>query len=265
MSPQNSLDGADGGSPFVCAWRPEGETAASVQVSGELDIATVPQLERTLREAFAHASLIVLDVHAVSFIDSSGLDILLAAAQRARPLRGRLVMVGAPRQVETVLDLTGVRDVPALALSPPKTGPGSETWPDARPAGGAGFDPLANPANEKAIAGRVMAVSAPGLWLHAPDGTILRAWAPSTNGSPIPVGAQLDVYLDRDGGVNGWRDAESGVAINQRRLPAGAEPATAVPLACRGTCGVTWQAPAESALIDHDERCLTCAGPLVRA
>jgi anti-sigma B factor antagonist len=273
MSSLNSFDGVDGAPQFVCTWRQEGETAASVQVSGELDMATVPQLGCALADAFAHALLVVVDVSAVSFMDTSSLDVLLAAAKRARNSGGRMVMVGASRQIETVLEITGLRDaLGTVPLPVPRTDPMLDpvpaTSPDARPASserGDGFDPLANPANNRVTAGRVMDVPGPGLWLHASEGAVLRAWAAPAGGLSVPAGETVEIYLDHHGALNGWRHADFGVSINQRRLPPGADPATAAPLACRGTCGVTWQAPAAAELTDHGERCLTCAGPLARA
>ena len=48
-----------------------------VTVRGDLDLATAPGLERTLAEEARHGGLVVLDLRELSFIDASGLGVLL--------------------------------------------------------------------------------------------------------------------------------------------------------------------------------------------
>jgi anti-anti-sigma factor len=62
---------------FVCAHASVGLDAAWVEVAGELDIATTPQLERTLREAQSSARLVVLDLRNVTFMDCSGVHVIV--------------------------------------------------------------------------------------------------------------------------------------------------------------------------------------------
>ena len=69
---------------FACSWTDGGPDAAWVHVAGELDIATTPQLERTLREAQLQARLVVLDLRELAFIDSSGVHAIVNAGIRAR-------------------------------------------------------------------------------------------------------------------------------------------------------------------------------------
>ena len=53
---------ADDATPaFVCSWSDGGLDAAWVHLGGELDVATVPQLEHTLGESRLQAQLVVLD------------------------------------------------------------------------------------------------------------------------------------------------------------------------------------------------------------
>lgn len=68
----HSIEGnANTASPtLVCSWTDGGRDAAWVHVAGELDVATVPQLERTLRE--------------LESMDSSGAHALVRNAVRAR-------------------------------------------------------------------------------------------------------------------------------------------------------------------------------------
>jgi anti-anti-sigma factor len=78
---------------------------AWVHVAGELDIATTPRLERTLREA--HAWLIVLDLRELAFIDSAGAHVVVGASILARQAGRRLVLLCGRSDVDRVLRLTG--------------------------------------------------------------------------------------------------------------------------------------------------------------
>ena len=73
---------ADSRAPFSCRWRDEGDVAASIQVSGELDPAASRQLAGVLDEALGGAQLLLLDVREVSFGESSGLPAILDAAAK---------------------------------------------------------------------------------------------------------------------------------------------------------------------------------------
>jgi anti-sigma B factor antagonist len=54
-------------------------------VRGELDISTAPKLNTQLSAAFrAEVDRVVLDLRDVSFIDSTGLGVLVSARQRAK-------------------------------------------------------------------------------------------------------------------------------------------------------------------------------------
>jgi anti-anti-sigma factor len=77
--------------------------------AGELDIATVPLLEAAFDDAArSDAQLIVVDLRAVSFIDSTGIQLLLRMCERCSEV-GRLRIVPSDA-VERLLDITGLRD-----------------------------------------------------------------------------------------------------------------------------------------------------------
>jgi anti-sigma B factor antagonist len=84
------------------------EHASHVAVTGELDIAAVPQLDRALRRAAADCALVVLDLRELEFIDSSGAHLLLAADRRIRRAGGRLVVVRGGADVEWFFALIGL-------------------------------------------------------------------------------------------------------------------------------------------------------------
>jgi anti-anti-sigma factor len=74
--------------------------------SGELDIAAVAEIEPELtRLELARPGLFVLDLRAVTFLDSSGIRMILAADARAREQERRLVVVPGPEPVHRVFEL----------------------------------------------------------------------------------------------------------------------------------------------------------------
>jgi anti-anti-sigma factor len=95
---------------FTCARSHARAGAASVRPTGELDLATASRLERALRDAQAEASQVVLDLRDLTFLDCSGMRVILGAAQRARCAGHRLTVVPGPAQVDRVFTLTGAAD-----------------------------------------------------------------------------------------------------------------------------------------------------------
>jgi anti-sigma B factor antagonist len=96
--------------PFACSCTDGGLDAAWVQVAGELDLASAPELRRMLRESQQKARLVVLDLRELSFIDCAGLDVIVSAAKRARQSGARLVLVRGAADVDRVFTLTSTAD-----------------------------------------------------------------------------------------------------------------------------------------------------------
>jgi anti-sigma B factor antagonist len=89
----------------------ESPHAWSVTVRGDVDISTAPQLEALLDDIIAKgALLVVLELEHVDFLDSSGLRVILAAANELRDRDGSLVVGGASTAVLSVLEITGMID-----------------------------------------------------------------------------------------------------------------------------------------------------------
>ena len=91
----------------VCSHVKRGLGVAFVSVTGELDLATAPLLERRLRERHSQARLLVLDLRELSFMDSSGVHVIADANTRARHGGERLVILRGPPHVDRVFSLTG--------------------------------------------------------------------------------------------------------------------------------------------------------------
>ena len=101
----------------VLPQRPEFEVTVSsegdvrvVAVSGELDLDTMGELNEALAGDDGLATTVV-DLRRLTFIDSSGVSGLMAAARRARDAGERLVCVQGPSQIQRVFELTGVDTV----------------------------------------------------------------------------------------------------------------------------------------------------------
>jgi anti-sigma B factor antagonist len=88
--------------------------ARIVAADGEIDLETAPDLARALESAREHAARVVVDLQAVSFMDSTGVSLLLTSAEQARRAEVELVIEPSPI-VRRVLRLTGVERVLPLA------------------------------------------------------------------------------------------------------------------------------------------------------
>ena len=95
--------------PFAVSVVPDRREVAVVP-EGELDLSTVDQLAREvleLREVGFEE--VVLDLRRLDFIDSSGLELLLALREDAQREGHVLRLVPARREVQRIFELTATR------------------------------------------------------------------------------------------------------------------------------------------------------------
>jgi anti-sigma B factor antagonist len=90
-------------------------TEEGLALEGELDMSTAEELSDRLRQNGARSHPLVLDFTAVSFMDSSGLRVLLEAAQD-RGDDGRLVILHPTQQVQRVLEISIPGGTPGLEV-----------------------------------------------------------------------------------------------------------------------------------------------------
>ena len=77
-----------------------------VEIIGELDLDGAPRLEAELLHVEASdAPSIIIDLRGLEFIDSTGIRLLLMAAERCSE-SGRLSLLKGPRQVHRVFEIT---------------------------------------------------------------------------------------------------------------------------------------------------------------
>jgi len=86
---------------------------------GELDSYTAPDL----RDAFAGVTesghrIVVVDMAGLSYIDSTGLGVLVAALKRLRDQRGELRLRNLTEQAHTVFEITGLLSVFTIEQQP---------------------------------------------------------------------------------------------------------------------------------------------------
>jgi anti-sigma B factor antagonist len=103
-----SSDGAALPEPFRVEIRPDRQRVF-VEPHGELDLDTVDQLRAAVDDlALRGFEAIVIDLRATTFLDSSGLHLLIAQAERRDV---RITLVDGPELVSRLFDLAGVRKI----------------------------------------------------------------------------------------------------------------------------------------------------------
>lgn len=93
--------------------------SVSVQLSGELDIVSVPALSEQFAAALGTSPDLVVDLHDVTFLDAAVITSLLKAQHQALVQDGSLVLVGASPWIEKVLRASRVTEaIPLLPAQP---------------------------------------------------------------------------------------------------------------------------------------------------
>lgn len=95
------------------------DRAVVFAVEGELDLASSPTLEKALERAHdVDVDLLIVDLRALRFMDSTGLHALVKANKRATEAGRRFAVVKGGAQIQRLLNLTGVGELLLIADSP---------------------------------------------------------------------------------------------------------------------------------------------------
>lgn len=94
---------------FALSDRALGDHRHLVEISGVIDLFTGPEVKaRVLALADAGTSELVLDLSAATYLDSTGLGVLLAASKRLEREDGRMVVISRHPAIARVLAITGL-------------------------------------------------------------------------------------------------------------------------------------------------------------
>lgn len=99
------------------------EDVALLELTGELDVSNAARVEdEVARLERARPPVLVLDLRGLTFMDSTGLRIVVGAHARSQQEERRLVVVRAPEQVHRIFRLTRLDEHVDFVDEPP---PGS--------------------------------------------------------------------------------------------------------------------------------------------
>ena len=91
--------------------------AVLITPHGDVDLAGAPWLREALSDALAEGCVnLLMDLRSVTFIDSTGLGVLVGAGKKAYGLGGSMRIVCDNPRISKLLALTGIsRSLPVLA------------------------------------------------------------------------------------------------------------------------------------------------------
>ena len=88
------------------------EDGHEVRLLGELDMSTAPRLgDELVRLAADGATMVVVDLSDLAFIDSTGLSVLIAGLKRLRQQGGDMALRSPTPSTRKVLEITGLTEV----------------------------------------------------------------------------------------------------------------------------------------------------------
>lgn len=101
----------------ISTQEPEPETAV-IELKGEVDLYTCPELKQELLRVIEEgAMLVVVDLTETTFIDSTGLGVLIRGVERLQPEGGRLAVVCIDPNMVKVFEVTGLNRVFSIYAS----------------------------------------------------------------------------------------------------------------------------------------------------
>jgi anti-sigma B factor antagonist len=118
-----------------------GDDCAVLQVTGEVDVYTAPELRERVVQLLADGAVhIIVDLRDVRFLDSTGLGTLVGALRRVRTQDGSLMLVTSTRRILEIFNLTGLINAFAIYPSIPEAMAASEPWQAAVASEGSGAE-----------------------------------------------------------------------------------------------------------------------------
>lgn len=97
-----------------------GQSICVVHLEGEVDLNVVPEIRREILKALNRAcTQVVLDLGAVTYVDSSMVGLLVWLNKRLETDGGRVVLAGANRDINRVLEVSGLLSYAASVVASP--------------------------------------------------------------------------------------------------------------------------------------------------
>jgi anti-sigma B factor antagonist len=94
---------------------PSGKTATIVRLVGELNLASSTEAKRSFAKMIAEApKVVVFDLAGLSFLDSSGISVLLATRQDIKKAGGTVALTNLQPQIRKVLEI--IRSLPGVPI-----------------------------------------------------------------------------------------------------------------------------------------------------
>lgn len=97
----------------------EGVPFPAVSVAGEVDVYTAPQLREKILEIEAAHRTFILNLQEVSYMDSTGLGVLIGSLKRTKEKGGSLYLVFTNPMIKKIFDITGLSQVFDIFSSEP--------------------------------------------------------------------------------------------------------------------------------------------------
>lgn len=89
----------------------EGPTITSIDVVGELDLATVPELQAAVGESCGGGRAVVVNLARLQFMDSAGVAALVTLKKRCAAGGGSMRLVDVPDRIGQTLRMMGLTEI----------------------------------------------------------------------------------------------------------------------------------------------------------
>jgi anti-anti-sigma factor len=94
---------------------PSGKTATVVRLVGELNLVSSTEAKRSLAKLAAQApKVVIFDLAGLTFLDSSGISVLLATRQEIKKGGGTVALTNLQPQIRKVLEI--IRSLPGVPI-----------------------------------------------------------------------------------------------------------------------------------------------------
>jgi anti-anti-sigma factor len=105
----------------------EGEGGVTVRLAGELDLSTADNFREVLARAEAlEPAALVVDLRGVTFMDSTGLRLLLGAQRTCDEDGRRFALIRGQQQVQDLFRVAGLDEVFEIVDDPAELGEGGQ-------------------------------------------------------------------------------------------------------------------------------------------